>query len=120
MVDLVAKFNPAPYGDHFGFITFSKNARLVFSFADSQYHDMDPLLEKIASEPIITKRGTGTHKALGVAGEQLFTVAGGDRPDMPNVVILLTDGRPDNLNKTIEAAFYLHVSSSRLELIRTS
>ena len=117
---LVAKYNPAPDADHFGFITFSKKADLKFSFADSEYHDKDALLEKIASELIKTNRGTGTHNALSMAGEQLFSVAGGDRSDVPNVMILLTDGIPDNVNKTIEAARDLEVSSIRLELVSTN
>ena len=37
--DLVDKFHPSTLGDHFGLITFGRNATLVFSFADSQYYD---------------------------------------------------------------------------------
>lgn len=39
LADLVNKFYPSALGDHFGLITFGRNAKLVFSFADSQYYD---------------------------------------------------------------------------------
>ena len=94
MGDLVDKFDPAPDADHFGLITFNKKANLVFGFDDLQYHDKDALLTKIASEPIKTVGGTRTDLALKMARDKLFIAAGGDRPDKPNVMIVLTDGKP--------------------------
>lgn len=94
--ELVKQFDPAPDADHFGFITFNNKAKLVFNLADSQYHYKDPLLQKIASEPIKTAGGTRTDLALEKA-DQLFTEAEGDRPDKPNVMIVLTDGKPRKL-----------------------
>ena len=37
---------------------------------------------------------TRTDLALLEARDKLFTNAGGDRPDKPNVMIFLTDGKP--------------------------
>ena len=91
---LIDKFHPAPDGDHFGFITFHNKANMVFNFADSQYHDKDALIAKIASEPIKLELETRTDLALLMARDKLFTQAGGDRPDKPNVMIVLTDGKP--------------------------
>ncbi|KAL9951961.1 hypothetical protein ACROYT_G044722 [Oculina patagonica] len=99
---LVKQFNPAPDADHFGLITFNKKANLVFNFADSQYHDKDALLEKIASEPIDLQLKTRTDLALTMARDELFTVAGGDRPDKPNVMIVLTDGKPSHPSKKFD------------------
>ena len=92
--DLVKTFHPAPDGDHFGFITFHEKAQMVFKFADSQYHDENALLQKIAEEPRKLELYTRTDLALIMARDQLFTEEGGDRPDKPNVMIVLTDGRP--------------------------
>ncbi|XP_078352817.1 coadhesin-like [Oculina patagonica] len=100
--ELVEEFNPAPDGDHFGFITFNMKANLIFNFADSEFHDKDALLEKIASEPITTKRGTRTDLALIMPFDELFTEAGGDRPDKPNVMIVLTDGKPRRPGKPLD------------------
>ena len=43
------------------------------------------------------KRGTFTDKALKLADSELFTAAGGDRADKPNVLLVFTDGNT-NLN----------------------
>ena len=92
--DLVKTFHPAPDKDHFGFITFHEKAQMVFKFADSQYHEKNALLQKIAKEPRKLELYTRTDLALIMARDQLFTEEGGDRPDKPNVMIVLTDGRP--------------------------
>ena len=91
---LIGKFHPAPDADHFGFITFHNKANLVFTFSNSKYHNRDALLAKIASEPIKLELETRTDLALIMARDELFTQAGGDRPDKPNVMIVLTDGKP--------------------------
>ena len=109
--NLVKEFNPAPDADHFGFITFNKKANLVFSFADSQYHDKDALLKKIANEPIQLQLKTRTDLALKMARDELFTKAGGDRPEKPNIMIVLTDGKPTHPNKEFDfAAFAKEIS----------
>lgn len=92
--ELIGKFHPAPDADHFGFITFHNKANLVFAFSNSDYHDKDTLITKIASEPIKLESETRTDLALIMARDELFSQAGGDRPDKPNVMIVLTDGKP--------------------------
>ena len=92
--DLIEKFHPAPDADHFGFITFNNKANLVFNFANSEYHNKEDLLNKMESEPIKLDYGTRTDLALKLANNTLFTTAGGDRADKPNVMLVLTDGRP--------------------------
>ena len=96
---LLKKFNPAADKDHFGLITFNKQANLVFDFANSDYYNMNQLLNKISREPKTRKWGTRTDLALEMARDKLFTVAGGDRSDKPNVLLVLTDGRPYGLPK---------------------
>ena len=61
---MVDKFNPAPDADHFGFITFHNKANVLFTFADSEYHDKDTLLQKIAREPLKLQLQTRTDLAL--------------------------------------------------------
>ena len=107
LADLVRKFNPAPDGDHFGLITFDKVARLVFNFSDSEYYNLDSLEKKIESEPTEKAKGYGTRTdlALIMARDELFTQAGGDRQNNPNVMLVLTDGKPyglpENRNFTV-------------------
>ena len=102
--DLVNKFKPAPDEDHFGLITFQgKKAKLVFDFNASEFYNNNTLLDKINKIP--TKQaidwGTRTDLALQMARDQLFTKAGGDRPDRPNVMLVLTDGNPLRLPKDL-------------------
>ena len=94
------KFHPSPEEDHFGLITFNKRAELAFTFADSKYHDKEALVKRIADEPIRLRLHTRTDLALKLALDSLFTKAGGDRPDKPNVMIVLTDGMPTHPGKS--------------------
>ena len=99
---LVGSFHPAPDADHFGLITFNKNAQLSFTLGNSQYHDKDALLQKIAEEPMVLQYQTRTDMALLMARDEMFTEAGGDRPDKPNIMIVLTDGKPTNPNSNFD------------------
>ena len=99
MGNLTKKFDPTPEADHFGFITFHENATLEFDFANSEYHNRDALLSRIANESLQIELQTRTDLALKMARDQLFTEAGGDRPDKPNVMIVLTDGKPTTGDK---------------------
>ena len=55
-----------------------------------------PYKQKIAVEPMVLQHQTRTDMALLMARDEMFTEAGGDRPDKPNVMIVLTDGKPTN------------------------
>ena len=57
------------------------------------FHLQNTLLQKIASEPRTLSSPTRTDLALQMANEP-FTVSKGDRSDKPNVLLVLTDGRP--------------------------
>lgn len=104
--DLVQNFHPAPDADHFGFITFHNKANMVFNFSDSQYHEKNALLQKITNEPIKLELQTRTDLALKMARYQLFTEAGGDRPNKPNVMIVLTDGKPTHPSKKFNFEYF--------------
>ena len=99
---LVGSFHPAPDADHFGLITFNKNVQLSFTLGNSQYHDKDALLQKIAEEPMVLQYQTRTDMALLMARDEMFTEAGGDRPDKPNIMIVLTDGKPTHPKKSFD------------------
>ena len=65
---------------------------MSFKLGDSRYRDKDALLQKMANEPMVLQYQTRTDLALIMARDEMFTEAGGDRPDKPNVMIVLTDG----------------------------
>ena len=58
--------------------------------------EKDALSKKIAEEPIKLELKTRTDRDR---TDELFTKAGGDRPDKPNVMIVLTDGKPTHPKK---------------------
>ena len=65
---------------------------MSFKLGDSRYRDKDALLQKMANEPMVLQYQTRTDLALIMARDEMFTEGGGDRPDKPNVMIVLTDG----------------------------
>ncbi|XP_064601429.1 collagen alpha-3(VI) chain-like [Liolophura sinensis] len=51
--------------------------------------------------------GTFTHKALKAVREEMLTPDNGDRPDVPNIVIVLTDGQSRKPEETVTEAAML-------------
>lgn len=94
LVDLVDKFEPAPDKDHFGLVTFNRRAHVEFTFTEEARFSKEQLKEKIKDMPRTLELQTRTDLAMQAARDQLFSPSGGDRPDKPNVMIVLTDGKP--------------------------
>ena len=101
-----------------GVITFSHEAQMLFSFADIEFQNKSAAKKKI-SEIDHVHYQTRTDKALIMADQELFTEAGGDRPDKPDALLLFTDGKPTpkegykDFNVTVPP---LHVSDCLLIL----
>ena len=90
---LVDKFDISVKGTHMGVITFSREAHMLFSFADIEFQNKTAA-KKIISEINHLHYQTRTDKALIMADQELFTEAGGDRPDKHDVLVVFTDGKP--------------------------
>ena len=93
VIHVVGQFNVSSDGTHIGIITFAQNANLLFNFAASRYHNPQAIRDD-ASKVNKLYPNTRTDKALVLANSSLFTTSGGDRPDKPNLLFLLTDGKP--------------------------
>lgn len=95
---LIGHFTVSPNATHLGIITYSTNPTLEFDFANAKYHDIVELKKRVMT---ITYPGgwTRTDKALEMAAQKLFTDAGGDRKDKPNVLVVLTDGKTNRGSK---------------------
>ncbi|KAL9970173.1 hypothetical protein ACROYT_G022503 [Oculina patagonica] len=77
-------------GTHMAILLYSWEAHTVYRFTDPQ--NVNALRNKIGGLPHI-RGGTRTDRALTLAGEDFFGwEETGDRPDIPNVLIVLTDG----------------------------
>jgi len=86
-------FDVSAEGTHVGMISFNDDAELLFNFEDDRYHTENQLRERIKEIPLKLELKTRTDLALTLAKEKLFSVEGGDRPDVPNVCIVFTDGK---------------------------
>ena len=109
LADLVDKFEPAPDKDHFGLVTFNRQASVEFTFADEALYSKEQLKKRIQDIPLTLALQTRTDRAMEAARDKLFSPSGGDRPDKPNVMIVLTDGKPTNQPqdfKTFAAEFH--------------
>lgn len=94
LVELVDHFNPSPDRDHFGLVTFNRKAFTQFTFADRRLYSADALKERIRRIPLDLNLQTRTDLAMKAARDNLFSPRGGDRPANPNIMIMLTDGKP--------------------------
>ena len=94
--NLVDKLGVSEEGNHFSLTTFASDATLHNNFKDVKYHSADNFKEQVENRVSFEPSGWGTRTdlALDLAATQLFTPAGGDRPDVKNVMLVLTDGKP--------------------------
>ena len=85
-----------PDATHVGYILFAQHAILLNNFTDTKYHSGENVHSLITGLSDRTFRGTFIDRALIKANGSLFTPRGGDRPEAPNVLILMTDGKTNH------------------------
>ena len=95
---LIAHFAVSPKATRFGVITYSTNPNLEFDLAKAKYHDIVELKRRVM-EISYPGQWTRTDKALEMAAGKLFTEAGGDRKDKPNILVVFTDGKTNSGSK---------------------
>ena len=88
-----------PDDAHVGYILFAKNADVLNTFADTEYYSRENVNNLITSIPDDLGGQTYIDRALLKANDSLFTQNGGDRPEAPNVLILMTDGKTNDASK---------------------
>ena len=95
---LVNSMKIAPDRSHLALMVYNLDPTMLLSFneADKQ----NPLVIKGILQRTEKLRGkTFTDRAIKTAGDKMFTLEGGERPDKQDVLLVLTDGRT---NKDIE------------------
>ncbi|XP_061170021.1 mucin-3B-like [Saccostrea echinata] len=85
----------------FGCITFGDTVRNDFYL--NTYHDRNQLLQKIQSLTFLMS-GTNTADALKFVRENAFSHSHGGRHSASRIVVVLTDGKSKDTNKTIAEA----------------
>lgn len=87
--DFVDKLDISPTASQVAAVSFGIKARLDFNF--KKFTTKAPMLAAINNIPYM-RSYTNTSGGIRWAIEKVFTTAGGDRPDKPNIAIVITDG----------------------------
>ena len=91
LANLIRAFNIVPDGTRVGAIIFSE--QVILEFTLSQYDNSDAIAQAILASPYLGQT-TNTPEALRQTRLQCFNAATGDRPNVPNLAIVVTDGVP--------------------------
>ena len=101
LLELVDAMHIGPNATHTAIMTFSQRPKVLSTFADTQFYNNNAVHQLIDEVPITFGPRTFIDKALITADKKLFSEEGGDRPEYPNVLILLTDGRTNVNSKPL-------------------
>ena len=71
-------------------ITFSAGSRLEFDF--NGHNSKDDVIRTIRGLPYTDGMSTTVYRALEQARREVFTPGAGDRPNVKNLAVILTDG----------------------------
>ncbi len=91
VADLMDYLTIGQNADRVGAVVFSE--RVILEFPLSAYNDKDSLKQALLSIAYLGQT-TNTPEALRVAREQCFSAASGDRFDVRNLAVIVTDGVP--------------------------
>jgi len=95
---LVRRLQISSNGNRVGIIAYQSVTELVVKFADVN-SQAPSAMTNIINGIRFTGGGTRTDRALEKADSGLFSSAGGDRGDKPNVLMVITDGRTNRGSK---------------------
>ncbi|XP_013404385.1 ZP domain-containing protein-like [Lingula anatina] len=98
---LVRKFDVGPNAVKVGVLQYSTYAVQEFNL---NTHSTEAAILAAVDRIRQKSGGTNTALALSTARTSSFTAAKGDRPNVPNLVIVMTDGRSNNMAATAREA----------------
>ena len=101
LIDLVDKMHVANGKTHVGVIHYSSISYLDWNFESDIAKDATALKKAIQKLPY-QSGWTRTDRALEMAAEMMFKPEKGDRTDVPNVLVVITDGRTSPGSKKYE------------------
>ncbi|XP_073324867.1 matrilin-4 [Pagrus major] len=93
MIDILDTLDIGLNATRVGVVQYSSQVRSEFSL--KTHAKIDTMVKGI-NEIIPLAQGTMTGLAIRYVMNNAFTVEGGDRPKVPNVVVIVTDGRPQD------------------------
>ncbi|KXJ24916.1 coadhesin [Exaiptasia diaphana] len=105
LTDLLMYTQGSIQGTRLAIIVYNQNPYVQITFNQSAaFHMRSGELAKLVRSLPYLRGGTRTDKALQEAAKDIFTSHGGDRYDVPNVLLVLTDGRTNNQSKPYQDA----------------
>lgn len=93
MIDILNELDIGPDATRVGVVQYSSQVRSEFSL--KTHSKMDAIVKNI-NQIIPLAQGTMTGLAIKYVMNNAFTEAEGDRPKVPNVAVIVTDGRPQD------------------------
>ena len=102
----IGKFDVGENTTHFAIVTFANYAEIRVNFTDTKYYSLEAWSQLIQEMKKTDKLGapTRTDRALRMVCENVFVSENGDRPESPNVLILLTDGNTHKASEPFDTA----------------
>jgi len=106
LLHLVSRLAVNHGGTRVGFVSYNTYINHFFDLnAYSSVQSLQTAIDKLRAP----RGDTNTHLALRYAREILFTSAAGDRSNVPNVVVVLTDGQSTDEEATLVSVnYHLH------------
>lgn len=115
-VSLVQHLDVSTSTTHVGIGYYSNRPHLYAELSDNRLYDPVKLMLNILLLPFPGGKEVRTDLALKMANDKLFTVDKGDRSGVPNVLIVVTHGRPGPRNTAYkEALKQLKVSKTMVK-----
>ncbi|XP_029287430.1 matrilin-4 [Cottoperca gobio] len=93
MIDILSTLDIGLNTTRVGVVQYSSQVRTEFSL--KAHANLDTMVKGI-NQIIPLAQGTMTGLAIKYVMNSAFTAEGGDRPKVPNVVVIVTDGRPQD------------------------
>lgn len=91
---LLPRLNISSERTHIAIVIFGKHARVVVGLNEAKFHNVEAL-DRFMQNGIPNGRASRTRidKGLVEANNKVFVEKFGDRPEFPNVLVLITDGK---------------------------
>jgi len=97
-LDLDSAFDPnSVTGSRISYLVFSTAVNIKFNF--NTYKNKNTLMQGL--QELFKAGTTDTAQAISTATDMIFTAANGDRPTVPNYMIVITDGKSNSTAQTI-------------------
>jgi len=98
---LVNSMTISPEASHLGLIVYNIHAHITVGFNEPEKQN-PAVIKRILKATTKLKGRTFTDRALRLAGSDLFTPQGGDRPNKPDILVVLTDGKTNVASEPYE------------------